>query len=366
MGSHALHQTLAGFNSSFGGYAGFKNATGSSNTFIGFKSGYANTVGSYNTFVGTYAGDLYSNSGSSNVLLGYNAQVMKENLTNTIVIGTNAKSYTSNSIVLGNSTTAMNVGIGISAPAYTLHLALDNAAKPGTSAWTVASDERLKRDVAPFKDGLDILKQINPIWFSYTGAANMPKDKKFVGIIAQEMQKIAPYTVGSFIYEDSLGSKTEYLDYNSNAVTYILINAVKQQQVVIDEKNVTVENLEKTVSELTERISNLERMFSAQQNTSGIRSAATALETNDVATLEQNVPNPFSQSTVIKFSIPKKSFSAILKIISVDGTSMLTNVITQKGTGQIEVSGRDLPSGKYLCLLIVDGEIQSKSTIHLH
>ncbi len=51
------------------------------------------------------------------------------------------------------------------------------------------------------------------------------------------MQKIAPYIIATFIHQDSLGNKTEYLDYDANAVTYILINSVKEQQQVIERKD---------------------------------------------------------------------------------------------------------------------------------
>ena len=37
--------------------------------------------------------------------------------------------------------------------------------------------------------------QINPIWFRYNGKAGLPTDKKYVGVIAQEIEKIAPYLI---------------------------------------------------------------------------------------------------------------------------------------------------------------------------
>jgi hypothetical protein len=67
------------------------------------------------------------------------------------------------------------------------------------------------------------------VWFEYNGEAGMPTDQKYVGIIAQEMKKIAPYTVGEFTYQDSTGKTSQYLDYDANALTYILVNSVKEQ-----------------------------------------------------------------------------------------------------------------------------------------
>jgi hypothetical protein len=142
-----------------------------------------------------------------------------------------------------------NVGIGENNPSYLLHLGSNSAAKPGSNAWTVTSDLRLKKDITPFADGLNVLTKINPVWYKYNGMANMPNDgKSYVGIIAQDMQKIAPYTIDTF--KDSETS-TEYLNYDSNAITYILINSVKEQQAEI-------EKLKKQLDEQNQRLLKLE------------------------------------------------------------------------------------------------------------
>ncbi len=145
------------------------------------------------------------------------------------------------------------VGLGTSNPSHLLHLGSDDAAKPGGGSWSTPSDRRLKKEIKPFSDGLDVLKKINPVWFQYNGLANMPNDgKNYVGIIAQEMQVAAPYTIVPFTDPTT---NTEYLEYNSNAVTYILINAVKEQQTEItslkqqlDEQNQRLLKLEEKLN----------------------------------------------------------------------------------------------------------------------
>ncbi|WP_342087269.1 tail fiber domain-containing protein [Dyadobacter sp. OTU695] len=267
VGYKAGYQNISGpFNTFIGGYAGKSNLGGGDNLFAGYSTGFLNTSGNDNTFLGNHAGDsnitgnqnvfvgrssgntnsngnfntflgfesgITSVDGSSNTYLGYKADGGASVL-NATAIGANAKVTSSNSLVLGYKA---NVCIGISAPSFQLHLSTDAAAKAGSPDWTVASDSRLKKNITDFTDGLDLLQEIKPVWFQYNGKAGIETgDKKFVGIIAQEMQKIAPYTVGSFTYQDSLGNKTEYLDYDANAVTYILINSVKEQQQVIEQE----------------------------------------------------------------------------------------------------------------------------------
>jgi hypothetical protein len=144
-----------------------------------------------------------------------------------------------------------NVGIGTSTPAHLLHVAGD-AGKPGGGTWTAASDRRLKKEIRPFSDGLTILKKINPVWFQYNGLAGMPDDgKNYVGIIAQEMQATAPYTISTFT--DPV-SNTPYLNYDSNAVIYILINSVKEQQTEIEALRKQVEAQNQRLLRLEEKL----------------------------------------------------------------------------------------------------------------
>ncbi len=150
-------------------------------------------------------------------------------------------------------THAGKVWIGTTSPSYQLQLSTDSAAKPGTSSWTIASDSRLKTNISNFNDGLDIINQINPVWFNYNGKAWLPTDKKYVGIIAQDMQKIAPYTINS--YKAKLNpqdvKETELLNFNESALNFVMINAIKEQQKQI-------QDLKKINESLSERLEKLE------------------------------------------------------------------------------------------------------------
>ena len=77
---------------------------------------------------------------------------------------------------------------------------------------------------------MEILKQVNPVTFRYNGKAGLPVDEEFVGIIAQDIQKIAPYMITEWQREEENGLSEKYLSYDGNAMTYILINAIKEQQ----------------------------------------------------------------------------------------------------------------------------------------
>ncbi|MBP6731370.1 MAG: tail fiber domain-containing protein [Chitinophagales bacterium] len=142
-----------------------------------------------------------------------------------------------------SSTTDFNDGantIGLTinfnaASAYDLQLANNSAAKPTNGSWTIISDERLKEDIHPFKDGLEVLEQINPVYWRYNGRGHTPNGEYGIGVLAQSMQGVAPYTVSTMEYlppnlpfEQSRGNIEQYLAYNPDALHYITLNAVKE------------------------------------------------------------------------------------------------------------------------------------------
>lgn len=95
----------------------------------------------------------------------------------------------------------------------------------GTSAWELTSDERLKQDIQPFKDGLQKLMQVRPVRFRYTGEHNTNKDKEQVGIIGQEIGKVFPYMTNrmkSDQFKDGL------ISFNPHALTFVMINAIQE------------------------------------------------------------------------------------------------------------------------------------------
>jgi len=158
----------------------------------------------------------------------------------------------SNTLVVDAS--ANRVGIGTTFPAYQLTLTTNSAAKPTSSLWTTASDERLKTNVKPFKDGMNMINKINPIWFTYNGKAGMPIDTG-VGTLAQEFQKIAPYMVKPWEYTNEENENTEtYLGIDYGPLTFVIVNALQEQQAEIEKLKKQLEYYK----QLEERIKLLE------------------------------------------------------------------------------------------------------------
>ncbi|MFK7906281.1 MAG: tail fiber domain-containing protein [Chitinophagales bacterium] len=260
-----------------------------------------------------------------------------------------------------------NIGIGTSEPDFRLHVN-GSAGKPGGGSWSVASDKRLKKDVKPFTDGLKVLQQINPVTFRYNGEAGIAMDDEFVGIIAQDMKRIAPYMVDNMEYVDTTNQKsTNYLSFDPNALWYVTINAVKEQQKTIEAQNEQMETLQTQNENLENRLNKLEALVlqladnnkpenSSEEDDSSKQEKTKIIRLSD-AHLLQNQPNPFHENTSIEYFIPESVKSAILQITTVNGQLLYSHKIETRGQGQTEVEASQLSAGIYFYSLILDGKV---------
>lgn len=129
---------------------------------------------------------------------------------------------------------AGRVGLGIAAPTQKLDVVGDIKTSgclyyAGGSLGTCASDERIKKDVKPYELGLKELLSINPVNFKYTA----PYDQNIgaqtqVGVIAQQLEKVAPQLVKKKQIEETASTVSEIKAVDYGAFTFVIINAVKE------------------------------------------------------------------------------------------------------------------------------------------
>lgn len=208
----------------------------------------------------------------------------------------------------------------------------------GGGAWGVRSDRRLKKDINNFTDGLDKLMKIRPVTFKYNDLMPNHTDQEYVGIIAQEMQEIAPYMVtespmGQIVSEDENGKEvvvkqgTNYLSYDPNALWYITVNAIKDQQAIIEKQ--------------AEQIAALEAKLNMP---SGADNRVNTNNSNSSYRLGQNTPNPFNQSTVINFNCGDATQAQII-IRNLNGN--LIKSLEVAGKTQVIINASELAQGTY-------------------
>ena len=239
----------------------YSNTTGSGNTATGYESLYGNTTGSGNIAYGYDAGkwtevliplgegtvlvNVANDNSNNSVYLGYNTQSASPTTTNEIVIGYNAFGAGSNSVVLGNNDITKtllkgNVGIGTDDTSSHRLRVVGTAGLSTGTAWTNTSDMRLKEDVKAYTRGLSEIMKINPIYYSYTEASGLKNEAKYgqnIGISAQELNQIIPEAISVTDHKMKDGTilKDALELTKADAMWLALINAVKEQQAMIDE-----------------------------------------------------------------------------------------------------------------------------------
>ena len=118
------------------------------------------------------------------------------------------------------------------------------------------SDFRLKRNITPLHYGLNEILQLDPKSYYWK---NREDDQKSFGLIAQEVQPI----INEVVKVGTDKEKNLGLDYT--ALIPVLINAIKEQQAIIDTQNKKIEDLsenltekENTLNDLNDRVKRIE------------------------------------------------------------------------------------------------------------
>ena len=77
----------------------------------------------------------------------------------------------------------------------------------------------------------------------------------------------------------------------------------------------------------------------------------------DVPVLEQNDPNPFTQTTVVRYTLPESVKSAFLYIYDLNGTQIDQKTLQDRGKSSVTLEAGSLAPGMYLYALVTDGKV---------
>lgn len=298
-GSSAGLQNTKGIgNSFFGAASGRNNTTGDNNAFFGIGSGQENTKGEDNAFFGKDAG-RQNTTGIKNTYIGSLADQMTagDSLDRAIAIGHSAKVNCHNCAVIGGTgDNKVRVGINTADPVSQLTikqatggdssgirlianttnrsweirhtnvgdnlrfvaLADDGVSRVRTvdiqridGAYMVVSDQRLKRDIVYFDDVLKDIVKIKPA--SYHWKNQPTHSKPSLGVIAQELEALFPTAVST--------NEDGYKMVNYDALGVLAIQAIKDQQEMIEALGAEVDRLNKQNSQMSKRLKIIEDLL---------------------------------------------------------------------------------------------------------
>lgn len=237
------------------------------------------------------------------------------------------------------------------------------------------SDERVKKNVADFKNGMDLINQLKPKSYDFRddgsyAKLDLPKGNHY-GFLAQDVEKLLPGLVREAPLElenapvtaiNGNGKDTSAAaaakgqlvkrpeTMNVKAINYtelipVIIKGMQEMDAENKSLKTTVANLQDEVTQLKQMVQN-----SANANASG----NTIFSAN--ASLQQNQPNPFTGTTIIPLTVPASAKSASLAITETGSGKLFKTITVTPGMKQVNVDAGILANGSYTYTLIVDGK----------
>lgn len=128
-----------------------------------------------------------------------------------------------------------------------------------TASGTVSSwsDARLKKNIQPFSAGLEVIQKINPVRFQYCENAPFNTQETQIGVIAQELELVAPYMVS----KHHIANNADLRSVNNQAYVFLLINAVKEQQQQLNQQQQQLADQQQINEQLQQQINDLRKMI---------------------------------------------------------------------------------------------------------
>ncbi len=255
-----------------------------------------------------------------------------------------SNSTTPNHVIVDNGLNELVIHVGYSNPTAT-NLRIASGTNTFTGYTFMAggghfSDKRLKQNITPLNYGLKTLMQLNPVSYEWNAAAytELSSQKELsenfkgtqVGFIAQEVEALIPEVVKEV--------KDGYKSLEYHNLTAVIVQAVKEQQTIIEAQEAAIEKLTQQVQQLKNQTTNID-----------------ALDSEKAFLLEQNRPNPFATSTSIKYSTPE---NAQLLITNLEGRTMQSISLNSGENKTIEISAQELHNGIYIYSIVVEGELK--------
>ncbi len=222
-----------------GEYMGDFMYNGSDNIFIGRQAGLVNTFGSGNVFIGQRAGaDLFYSSNTFIVANGPTPLIFGDFNSGNVGIGVN------------DPTASLDVGGNLRvrglAPTVISPLSIDT---DGTIVVGGGSDVRLKTNIEPLPYGLQSVLKLRGVTYNWK---KLPNDIKRVGFIAQEVEAVIPELVYTNKNDGMKG-------INYPEMTAVLVEAVKDQQKIIEELKSENELMKKQMEEIKQMVLDMKK-----------------------------------------------------------------------------------------------------------
>lgn len=168
-----------------------------------------------------------------------------------------------------------------------------------TGQYLALSDERSKTNIRPMATVLEKIKQLKPSTYQFAKAVDK---QDYDGFIVQDIIKIFPSLVSHTIIKES---NTDLYTVNYSGFGVIAIKGIQELMKINEDKDAKIDSLQKQINDLKELIKgNIQHPHSTTTSEAAINASLTD------ASVDQNTPNPFSNTTSIRYTLPQKFATA--------------------------------------------------------
>ncbi len=210
------------------------------------------------------------------------------------------------------------------------------------------SDQKFKTDVATIENPMERIMKMRGTSYVFNAPSAGVGQKGYtqLGFIAQELEQVVPEAVVK-------GDDGVYA-VNYNSITPLLVEGIKVQQNEIVTQREQIATQQQRIETLEAQVAALTK---ASNGTAPTGTFQDQLPVNPaLGNLQQNVPNPFNQQTVINFTVAENAGVAMLTIYDLNGRQIRSEQLNQRGAGQFVINANELAPGMYIYALIVDGK----------
>lgn len=225
----------------------------------------------------------------------------------------------------------------------------------GVFQMAVPGEVKENKRIAPLQYGLQEVMSMTPQAFE---CETCPNQGTQIGLAADQLQKLVPMAVmdpATEIKLDEDGNRMQLEGdkmINYSTLVPVLVKAIQEQQDRIEQDAQTTAQLMEQLAELKNQVRSLQ-----DGNQSKSSNFGSSDQEGDKGLLFQNSPNPFGESSTIRYYIPHGATNSTLELYSIDGTQLKKISIDATGMGQIQINASDLPSGTVsFYTLFIDGQ----------
>jgi hypothetical protein len=211
------------------------------------------------------------------------------------------------------------------------------------------SDSKLKNSINKETSALEKISLLNPVSYNYNKVEgmNLPQTLQH-GFISQEMAEVFPELTKDVIKPvfDESGKITSEVSFKS--LNYVGLISVLTA--AIQELNTELTQVQQDLNEYKATDAVRTQLFQNQNSINGY-------------SIEQNVPNPFSDKTSIRFQLAPGVETATLSVFNLNGT-FVKDYTLEGNSGEVEILASEIGKGMFIYSLNQNGqEIISKRMI---